>query len=250
MTEYAGAFTWKSGSVVSIRSAAVSSIQNGKPSPAIAYARCVCITSFDRPVVPDVGISTATSSGPTPAAGSDPAPGRVCHRGRIVPVGRHERCTSTSAGNGVVLGSPAPIRPRSPPAAATRSASPASVTSSFGWTWPISPASSAAELRGLTATAMAPIDVAASQHSRYGGVVLAVSMTRSPFAHAGSAQRLGRQADRRDGAAERQRPGVAAYPDAVAIPLGRGRQQPRNRARVRLAGHSCPPVPALEPALV
>jgi hypothetical protein len=36
MTEYAGALTWNSGSVVISRSAAVSSIQNGKPSPAIA----------------------------------------------------------------------------------------------------------------------------------------------------------------------------------------------------------------------
>ena len=35
-------------------------------------------------------------------------------------------------------------------------------------------------LRGLTATATAPSAVRASQQSRYGGVVLAVSMTRSP----------------------------------------------------------------------
>ena len=36
ITEYAGALMWNSGSEVISRSAAVSSIQNGKPSPAIA----------------------------------------------------------------------------------------------------------------------------------------------------------------------------------------------------------------------
>src|SRR5215813_15167818 len=64
--EYAGALIWNNGSEVIIRSAGVSSIQNGNPSPAIAYARWVCITSFDRPVVPEVGISTARSPGVTP----------------------------------------------------------------------------------------------------------------------------------------------------------------------------------------
>ena len=54
---------WNSGSEVISRSSPVSSIQYGKPSPAIAYARWVCITSFERPVVPDVAMSTATSSG-------------------------------------------------------------------------------------------------------------------------------------------------------------------------------------------
>ncbi len=64
---------WNSGSDVISRSLAVSSIQYGKPSPAIAYARCVCMTSLDRPVVPDVGISTARSSGvPRPPGGSRP----------------------------------------------------------------------------------------------------------------------------------------------------------------------------------
>ena len=61
--EYAGALMWNSGSEVISRSSAVSSIHHGKPSPAIAYARCVWVTSFERPVVPDVGISTAGSSG-------------------------------------------------------------------------------------------------------------------------------------------------------------------------------------------
>ncbi len=49
-----------------------------------------------------------------------------------------------------------------------------------GRTWPIRPASSAVVLRGFTATATAPIDVSASQLSRYAGVVAAVSITRSP----------------------------------------------------------------------
>ena len=64
---------WNRGSDVISRSSAVSRSHHGNPSPAITYARCVCITSFDRPVVPDVGIITATSlgsmsAGPRPSA--------------------------------------------------------------------------------------------------------------------------------------------------------------------------------------
>ena len=70
--EYAGALMWNSGSDVIRRSSDVSRIHHGKPSPAITYARCVCMTSFERPVVPDVGIITATSvsssaTGPRPS---------------------------------------------------------------------------------------------------------------------------------------------------------------------------------------
>ena len=61
--EYAGALMWNSGSEVMSRSSLVNRNQYGNPSPAITYDRCVCITSFDRPVVPDVGIITATSDG-------------------------------------------------------------------------------------------------------------------------------------------------------------------------------------------
>ena len=56
-----GALRWNSGSEVISRSSAVNCIRYGKPSPAITYTRWVCITSFERPVVPDVGIITATS---------------------------------------------------------------------------------------------------------------------------------------------------------------------------------------------
>src|SRR6478609_4510768 len=71
-TEYAGALMWNSGRDVIRRSSGVSSIHQGKPSPAIAYARWVWVTSFERPVVPDVGMSTAGSSGP---AGPGPSSG-------------------------------------------------------------------------------------------------------------------------------------------------------------------------------
>src|SRR3954469_15776165 len=63
-TEYAGALMWNSGSDVISRSSAFSPIHHGNPSPAHAYARWVWVTSFERPVVPDVGISTDGSSGP------------------------------------------------------------------------------------------------------------------------------------------------------------------------------------------
>src|SRR5260370_338962 len=66
---------WNSGSEVIIRSAAVSSIQYGNPSPAIAYARWVCMTSLDRPVVPDVGMSMATAAWLTGGTGGGPETG-------------------------------------------------------------------------------------------------------------------------------------------------------------------------------
>ena len=56
---------WNSGSEVISRSSGPSSIHHGNPSPAMAYARWVCMTSLDRPVVPEVGISTARSDAPT-----------------------------------------------------------------------------------------------------------------------------------------------------------------------------------------
>ena len=49
-----------------------------------------------------------------------------------------------------------------------------------GWVCRASPASSAGALRGLTGTVTAPSAARASQHSRYGGVVRAVVITRSP----------------------------------------------------------------------
>jgi hypothetical protein len=74
-TEYAGALMWKRGSEVISRSSAVRPIHQGKPSPAIAYARCVWVTSFERPVVPEVGMRTAGSSGP---AGPGPSRSPGC----------------------------------------------------------------------------------------------------------------------------------------------------------------------------
>ncbi len=165
-TEYAGALIWKRGSVVSIRSAEVSSIQNGKPSPAIAYARCVCITSFARPVVPEVGISTARSSGVTPASGSRARPACSASAAGCSQSAGSSESTSITAGNGVRPRLPVLVRSLSSRAAVSTLASAASVMSSLGSTCLISPASSADVPRGFTATATAPMDVSASQATR------------------------------------------------------------------------------------
>ncbi len=70
----------------------------------MAYARCVCITSFDRPVVPDVGMSTARSSGPTSS-------GRV-------PSGSSTRQSPTVAS---MSSTPSVARSRTPPASTSGS---------------------------------------------------------------------------------------------------------------------------------
>ena len=155
---------WNSGSEVISRSAAVSPIQYGNPSPASTYARCVCMTSLDRPVVPEVGMSTARSSGLTPASGSGPAGPPLSGQSPASSV-----ASSTPSGGDSVSS-----------AAWTRSASPWSVMSARGWVCRASPASSAGALRGLTDTTTAPSAVSASQQIRYSGVVRAVTMTRSP----------------------------------------------------------------------
>ena len=148
-TEYAGALMWKRGSEVMKRSSPVSCIQYGNPSPAITYARWVCMTSFDRPVVPEVGIMTATSAG------------------------------STSAGPRPSL-SPSKIRSTSTRGVPPMGAASASVTINAGRTCSTNPATSASVLAGLTATWTAPTSMSASQVSRYGGVLRAVTRTRSP----------------------------------------------------------------------
>ena len=121
---------WNSGSDVIIRSSAVSSIHQGNPSPAITYARCVCVTSFERPVVPDVGISTTGSSSPAGPVPSTPA----------------DRSANSPA-SGI------DAAPGTPPSAGTSS----SVTTTRGSTCAASPASSASLLRGLAVTTMAPM---------------------------------------------------------------------------------------------
>ena len=70
---------WNSGSEVISRSAAVSSIQYGKPSPAIAYARWVCMTSLDRPG----GARGRDQHGQV--AGADAGAARAGRRGRAGP---------------------------------------------------------------------------------------------------------------------------------------------------------------------
>ena len=140
--EYAGALMWKSGNDVISRSSLVSRNQYGKPSPAITYARCVCITSFDRPVVPDVGIITATSpgssvAGPRPS-GSD----------------SNSAPTSTRAAPPVADGF------------GNEGASASSVTINAGATCSTNPASSSALLFGLIGTWMAPTSMSANHESR------------------------------------------------------------------------------------
>ena len=135
--EYAGALMWNSGSEVITRSSGVSRIHHGKPSPAITYARWVCITNFERPVVPDVGIITATSFsstdvGPRPSASAS-----------------YNDATSTTRA-----------------AEPTSGARSGSVTTSAGSTCPTKPATSASELFGLIGTWIAPVSISANQLNR------------------------------------------------------------------------------------
>ena len=189
---------WNSGSEVISRSCAVSSIQNGKPSPAIAYARWVCMTSLDRPVVPEVGISTATSSGrATSGSPSSPA---------VSPAAASSPASSRPSGGAT-------------PASCTSPASPGSVISARGETWPASPASSAGALRGLTGTVTAPSAARASQHSRYGGVVRAVIMTRSPRRTPAAASVRATPATR-----------CAAASNVISVSSSRSQTRPASRA--------------------
>ena len=55
---------WNSGSEVISRSVRVSSIHYGNPSPAHAYARCVCMTSLDSPGGPRRGDQHGQVVGP------------------------------------------------------------------------------------------------------------------------------------------------------------------------------------------
>src|SRR5215471_3466646 len=73
ITEYAGALMWNSGSEVISRSAAVSSIQNGNPFLAIAYARWGCMARLGRPGGAGVGMGTATAAGLTGGTRGGPA---------------------------------------------------------------------------------------------------------------------------------------------------------------------------------
>src|SRR5680860_1661680 len=100
----------------------------------MTYARWVCITSFDRPVVPEVGIITATSLGST-----SPGPR---------PSGATSNSSATSAR---VTLDPGPAT-----AASTTGVNSGSVTTSVGATWRTNPASSASVLFGFTGTWTAP----------------------------------------------------------------------------------------------
>src|SRR6516165_11612540 len=151
IVEYAGALMWNSGSEVIIRSAAVSSIQYGNPSPAIAYARWVCMTSLDRPVVPDVGMSTAISAWLTDGSRGGPAAGAAMVSQPLVSSSE----SSTPSGG-------RPVRP----ASRINGMSPASVMMAPGAVWRARPASSAGALLGLADTVTAPDQASASQHSR------------------------------------------------------------------------------------
>ena len=107
------------------------------------------MTSFERPVVPDVGIITAVASW-SMSAGPRPSAAAV-KRSAAVTVER----SSSGARSG-------------------------SVTTSVGSTWSTKPASSAAVLFGLTGTWVAPTSIRASHVSRWSGWLRGVCSTRSP----------------------------------------------------------------------
>ena len=106
IVEYASALTWNSGNEVIMRSSRSSSSQYGKPSPAIAYVRWVCMTSLDRPVVPEVGSRTATSPSATSAGPRASAEGAA-------PGSAHPAVRSSTCRTRVVGGSTSPCVPSS-----------------------------------------------------------------------------------------------------------------------------------------
>ena len=112
------------------------------------------MTSLDFPVVPEVGMRTATSAWLTPAprAGSA-APGASTGWAPAQPW--VSSLASRTPGAGLAR-----------PASAISGYRPASVIRARGLVWCASPASSAGELRGLAETVTAPIEASASQHSR------------------------------------------------------------------------------------
>ncbi len=108
------------------------------------------MTSFDRPVVPEVGIMTATSRSST-LAGPRPS-------------GTASKISETSTRG-------------TSPTSGTRSSS---VTINLGAACCTKPANSTRELFGLTGTWTAPTSMSASQVRRYWSVFRAVTSTRSP----------------------------------------------------------------------
>src|SRR5215467_14841119 len=109
------------------------------------------MTSLDRPVVPEVGMSTATSAGRTGGAGGgSPDGARSC-----------QPLVSSSASSTPRGGMPVM------PASLISGISPASVMIARGVVWWASPASSAGALLGLADTVTAPAQASASQHNRY-----------------------------------------------------------------------------------
>ena len=148
------------------------------------------MTSLDRPVVPDVGMSTARSAGLTVSPGTPmasslragvPRAGAASSRGGPASplAGPAELAWAQSPASSPASRTPSGSRP-AVPAWLTRAASPASVISARGRVCWARPASSAGALRGLAETTTAPSAVRASQQIRYSGVVRAVTITRSP----------------------------------------------------------------------
>ncbi len=108
------------------------------------------MTSLDRPVVPDVGMSAATSDGLTGGTGgSSPAGARPSQP--LV----SSSASSTPRGGRPVM-----------PASVTSGISPVSVMIARGAVWWARPASSAVALLGLADTVTAPVQASASQHNR------------------------------------------------------------------------------------
>src|SRR5262252_10020689 len=108
------------------------------------------MTSLDRPVVPEVGMSTATSAGRTGGTGG----GSPADAGSGQPLVSSPASSTPSGGRPVM------------PASVSSGSSPASVMIARGAVWWARPASSAGALLGLADTVTAPDQARASQHNR------------------------------------------------------------------------------------
>src|SRR5262249_27794453 len=108
------------------------------------------MTSLDRPVVPEVGMSTATSAGLTAGSGGG-APGGA-------------RCCQPLV-SAPAASTPGGARPVVPPSVTSGRSPAAGVIARGAGCW-ASPASSAGALLGLADTVTAPAQASASQHNR------------------------------------------------------------------------------------
>src|SRR3954451_20424529 len=120
------------------------------------------MTSLDLPVVPEVGMRTARSSGITRPSGTAPL---------LEPFASARRVSRSRTS----------VAATSPRASSTRGRRAASVTTARGRTWCTSPVSSSSVAPGSVGTLIAPSEAKASQHTTYDGVVRTVTTTSSPW---------------------------------------------------------------------